>query len=533
MNGTVLAFLVLYYVVVLLIGFWAMRRGAGDNLEGYLLGGRNVGPMVTALTLQSTSMSGYMFLGAGAMAYTDGYWGLWYASGDVGGGVLNLSVIGRRMRKLSQVMGSLTSIEYLENRYPSPLTRMIAGGLSVFLLAFYALAQFIAGGKGMELVTGLSYPVALFVALAIILVYTFSGGYLAVAYTDFFQSLVMLVGVVWILVAALVHVGGFTEANLALAEVDPSLLTVWGRGLGFQGQWGVVLGAVLVFSVGYMGWPHVVTRHMAMRRPSTARLAGAYATLWNLLFVSSPYLVGILAILILPELDDPELAIFRVAQLLLPAAVTGIVMAAIMAAIMSTADSLLLQTGSIASRDIYERFINPEASEREMVWVARGLVLVIGVIGYLVALVEPPAVAFIVIFATSVLGSAFAPAYICAVWWRKANTPGAIASMTAGALVSIGWEVYGLASTTTLHPMFAGILASSITIVVVSLATQGVSPVAPHILKAMDEAARLGPIPQSMRGMADFALRPEAAEVAAFLDEREPEPERDEKGSER
>jgi len=163
-----------------------------------------------------------------------------------------------------------------------------------------------------------------------------------------------------------------------------------------------------------------------------------------------------------------------------------------MAAIMSTADSLLLQTGSIASRDLYERFINPNASERQMIWVSRGLVLAIGAIGYFVALVEPPAVSSVVIFATSVLGSAFAPAVACAVWWRKANTPGAIASMLVGAATSVCWEMLVLAITTTLAPMSAGILASSVTIVVVSLATQSVAPVKPHILAAMDEPLAAG-----------------------------------------
>ena len=523
MNATVLAFLVLYYVVVLGIGVWTMRRRETDDLEGYLLGGREVGPLVTALTLQSTSMSGYMFLGAGSLAYTTGYWSLWFAAGDIGGGVLNLSIIGRRMRKLSQMMGALTSIEYLEARYPSPLTRLIAASLSVFLLAFYALAQFIAGGKGMALVTGLDYEWALLIALAIITTYTLLGGYLAVAYTDFFQSLIMLVGVVWILGAALVHVGGLTAANHTLAEIDPTILSIWGTGLGFEGQWGVVAGAVLVFSAGYMGWPHVVTRHMAMKRPATARLAGAYATAWNLLFVSAPYLVGILAILILPNLDDPELAIFAVAQTLLPSAVTGIVMAAIMAAIMSTADSLLLQTGSIASRDLYERFINPRASEQQILRVSRAFVLAIGIIGYLVALVEPPAVAFVVIFATSVLGSAFAPAFISAVWWKKANTPGAIASMVAGAATSVFWELAGLAVTTTLAPVTAGLAASTVAIVVVSLATQRSSPVPAHVLAAMEETARVGPIPETLMAMSDFALRPEAEEVESMLRDTEEE----------
>lgn len=517
MSATVIFFLVLYYVVVLGIGYWALRKGSGNDLESYLLGGRRVGPMATALTLQSTSMSGYMFLGAGGLGFSQGYWAMWFAAGDIGGGVLNLSIIGRRMRKFSQMMGALTSIEYLEKRYPSAAVRLFAGVLTVFLLGFYVLAQLIAGGKGMALVTGIPYPVALAIAVGIILVYTFMGGYLAVAYTDFFQSLVMLVGVMWIVIAALSELGGLTAANLAIGEVDSSLLSVWGKDLGFEGQWGVVAGALLIFSFGYMGWPHVVTRHMAMARPATARRAGAWATAWNLFFVPAPYLVGILAILILPNLEDPEMAVFQVAELLLPAAVTGLVMAAIMAAIMSTADSLLLQTGSIASRDLYERFINSDATEKQMVIVSRSLVLAIAVIGYVVALVEPPTVFGIVIFATSVLGSAFLPAYVCAVWWRKANTAGALSSMIVGAAVAFFWEYLNMVESTGLAPMVTGAASSTLTMIVVSLATQKLSPVPAYVHEAMDEAANVGAIPAKFLAAADAGLASEAAVVDATL----------------
>ena len=525
MSTTVVVFLVLYYVVVLGIGYWAMRRGAGDDLEGFLLGGRKVGPATTALTLQSTSMSGYMFLGAGGLGFAQGYWALWYAVGDIGGGVLNLSIIGRRMRKMSQALGALTSIEYLEKRYPSPAIRLIGGLLTVFLLGFYVLAQFIAGGKGMALVTGIDYPFALAIAVAVILVYTFMGGYLAVAYTDFFQSVIMLVGVLWILIAALTELGGLTAANNAVAAIDPTLLTLWGRGMGFEGQWGVVAGALLIFSVGYMGWPHVVTRHMAMSRPATARLAGAWATAWNLLFVPAPYLVGILAIVLLPNLADPEMAIFEAAAGLLPSAVTGLVMAAIMAAIMSTADSLLLQTGSIASRDLYERFLNPDASEKQMVAVSRGLVLLIAVVGYGVALYEPPTVFGIVVFATSVLGSAFLPAYVCAVWWRGANAPGALASIVAGASVAFAWEFFGIAAATQIHPMLAGLACSSTAMVVVSLLTQARAPLPEGILDAMTESARTGPLPRRLLAGSDASLATVAGEIAASgaVPKREPQ----------
>jgi Na+/proline symporter len=236
-----------------------------------------------------------------------------------------------------------------------------------------------------------------------------------------------------------------------------------------------------------------------------------------LFFVPTPYLVGILAILILPELDDPEMAIFRVADKLLPAAVTGLVMAAIMAAIMSTADSLLLQTGSIGARDLYERFVNPQASETQMVWVSRGLVTAIAVIGYFVALVEPPSVFSIVIFATSVLGSAFLPAYVCAVWWRKANSAGALASMIAGALVAFFWEYLGLTELTSMAPMLMGVVSSSLTMVVVSLATQEKYPVPEYVLDAMQESDAIGPVPKRFLTATDFSLTPTAIEVDRMI----------------
>jgi sodium/proline symporter len=517
MDPVVLIFLVLYYAIVVGIGFLAVRRGGAQNLENYLLGGRKIGPLVTAMTLQSTSMSGYMFLGGGSLGYTTGYWSIWYAVGDIGGGIVQLSIIGRRMRKLSKIMGSLTSIEYLEKRYPNPAVRLIGGLLTVFFLFFYVLAQFIAGGKGMALVTGLPYWGALAIAVGIIMIYTFMGGYFAVAYTDFFQSIVMVIGMVWIFTAALSYTGGWTAANEAIAEIDPTYLSIWGKDLAYKGQWGEVAGAVLIFSVGYMGWPHVVTRHMAMKSPKTARMAGLYSTVWNLFFVTAPYIIGIFALIILPGLEDPEMAIFEVANTLLPGAVVGIVMAAIMAAIMSTADSILLQVGTIASRDIFERFFKKDATDRQMVWVARILVAVIGVVGFIVALVEPPGVFAIVVFTTSVLGSAFLPAYVAAVWWRKANVPGALASICGGALTAFFWKVAGVDAATEVHPMLAGLVVSIILMIVVSLATQKKAPVSKVVLDAINEASRVGPIPRDMLAAADASLSLEAGGIAGKM----------------
>ena len=500
-----LFFLIIYFVAMALIGVWTMKRSSTDS-ESYLLGDRSLGPAVTALRLQSSSMSGYMFLGAGSLAYTQGYFSMWYALGDIGGGIINLSILGRRMRKLSQKLGSLTSIEYLEHRYESKWVRLIAAPIALGCVFLYVLAQFVAGGSGLASVTGLSYEIALLIAVGVIVLYTFLGGYLAVAYTDFVQAIVMLIGMVWILIATLQHVGGFTAGNNAVGEINTNLLTMWGAELEYQGQWGVILGAVLLFSIGYMGWPHVVVSHMAMKQPSVARAAGVYATAFNIFFIPAPYIIGIFALLILPNLDDPQQAIFEVAKTVLPNFAVGIVMAAVMAAIMSTADALLLQSSTIAANDIFGRFINKDMTEKQMVIVSRVSVLALSLGGVILAVWQPPGVFALVVFATSILGAAFVPVYVCAVWWKKANRVGAIASIIAGTAVVIWWQTAGLADTTGLDPLVSGLAASTVAIVIGSLGTQQRYPVSATVQAAIDDAASVTPVNRKAETSTDPTL---------------------------
>ena len=427
-----LLFLILYFVVMAGIGVWTTRRSS-TSTEDYLLAGRSLGPAVTALRLQSSSMSGYMFLGAGSLGYTQGYFGMWYALGDLGGGIMNLSILGR--------------------------------------------------------------------ATGVIVLYTFLGGYLAVAYTDFVQAIVMLVGMLWILIATLQAVGGFAEGNRKVGAINQNLLTMWGADLHYQGQWGVILGALMIFSIGYLGWPHVVVSHMAMKQPSVARGAGAYSMIFNYLFIPAPYLIGTFALVILPELNDSEQAIFQVAQTVLPSFAVGIVMAAVMAAIMSTADALLLQASTIAAKDIMARFFLPAMTERQMVLISRAMVLLIAVAGIGLAIWQPPAVFSLVIFATTVLGSAFVPSYVCAVWWKKANAVGAVCSIIAGSVAAVLWKLCG---SDAIDPMVAGIASSTVAMVVGSLATQRTHPVPADIVDAMIEAARVAPVTDNPQLAAQF-----------------------------
>ncbi len=495
-----LLFLILYFVVMAGIGVWTTRRSS-TSTEDYLLAGRSLGPAVTALRLQSSSMSGYMFLGAGSLGYTQGYFGMWYALGDLGGGIMNLSILGRRMRKLSQRLGSLTSIEYLEHRYRSAWVRIIAAPIALGCLFLYVLSQFVAGGVGLASVTGWNFELSLIIATGVIVLYTFLGGYLAVAYTDFVQAIVMLVGMLWILIATLQAVGGFAEGNRKVGAINQNLLTMWGADLHYQGQWGVILGALMIFSIGYLGWPHVVVSHMAMKQPSVARGAGAYSMIFNYLFIPAPYLIGTFALVILPELNDSEQAIFQVAQTVLPSFAVGIVMAAVMAAIMSTADALLLQASTIAAKDIMARFFLPAMTERQMVLISRAMVLLIAVAGIGLVIWQPPAVFSLVIFATTVLGSAFVPSYVCAVWWKKANAVGAVCSMIAGSVAAVLWKLCG---SDAIDPMVAGIASSTVAMVVGSLATQRTHPVPADIVDAMAEAARVVPVTDNPQLAAQF-----------------------------
>mgnify|MGYP000973553734 FL=1 len=276
---------------------------------------------------------------------------------------------------------------------------------------------------------------------------------------------------------------------------------MWGADLHYQGQWGVILGALMIFSIGYLGWPHVVVSHMAMKQPSVARGAGAYSMIFNYLFIPAPYLIGTFALVILPELNDPEQAIFQVAQTVLPSFAVGIVMAAVMAAIMSTADALLLQASTIAAKDIMARFFLPAMTERQMVLISRAMVLLIAVAGIGLAIWQPPAVFSLVIFATTVLGSAFVPSYVCAVWWKKANAVGAVCSMIAGSVAAVLWKLCG---SDAIDPMVAGIASSTVAMVVGSLATQRTHPVPADIVDAMTEAARVAPVTDNPQLAAQF-----------------------------
>ncbi|MDC3424413.1 sodium/proline symporter [Aquibacillus sp. 3ASR75-11] len=517
MSSDAIVFII-YLLALLFVGLYFSRK-ASKSADQYLLGGRNVGPAVTALTMQSTSMSGYMFMGGPALAFQQGWYALWYALGDAGGAIVNLSVLGKRMRRMSEILGALSPIEYLEKRYESGAVRIIGSVISIIFLFAYVFAQFIASGKALESLTGLPYTWALIIGVGVIIAYTVTGGYLAVVWTDFIQGIIMVVGVVGIAILGFSKLGGLSGLNERLGQMDASYLSIWGKDLAYIGQWGVVLGAVLIYSIGYMGLPHVVVRHMSMKSTKTVKSAIMYAATWNQLFVFAPYLLGLMAIVLIPNLSDPEMVIPTLAYEFFPGIMAAILLSAVMAAIMSTSDSILMQTGTILSRDIYQRFIDKNASQNKMVLVSRLCILAAGVIGVIVAIYQPPSVFTLVIFAFGVLGNSFMVPYITSVYSKKSNSIGVLCAMIGGGTTNILWTSMDLQTITAIHPFLAGLVISILGMVIGN--KFGSAPSQP-IQDAFEKSKGDRRIPRSIDKNISRDLSPEARNISKFIQANQP-----------
>lgn len=503
---------VLYLLGLLAFGYLASKRL--DDLSDYLLGGRTIGSGVTALTLQATSMSGFMFMGGPALAFKQGLWALWYAAGDFGGGLMNLAVLGRNLRRVTEAFGSLTPIEWLEDRYPHPSIRAAGATIAIIFLAAYVFAQFIAAGKAVESISGLPYTYGLLIGAGIIVLYTFVGGYLAVAWTDAFQAIVMAIGINVILVAGILEVGGIGALVSEIAAIDPTYLSIWGKGHGHAGEWGVVAGAVLIYSIGYMGLPHAVVRHLSMEDPDTAKKATIWNVFYNTFFVYQPYILGLVAIVLLPNLSDPEMAVPMLATSLLPSIVAAVILAALMAAVMSTADSLLIMAGSILARDIIQRFGSDDLSDSQMFVWSRLLVLAIGILGVIVAVVQPPGIFELVVFAFGGLGTAFLVPNVAGVYWDRANWQGALAGMIGGSSTNIIWTASNLQDATAVHPFFAGLVVSAVLLITVTLATE---PPAGDAVSIVRRARTSGTAPSGTVQKSARSLAPEARAIGERL----------------
>ena len=431
----------LYFVALLVLGLIAWQRTS--NLSDYILGGRKLGSGVTALSAGASDMSGWLLLGLPGYAYLAGLEAGWIALGLLIGTWMNWLLVASRLRIATEHLDdSLTLPDYFQRRFAdtSGLLRIIP---AVFILLFFSLyvsAGLVAGGRLFETVFELPYLWAVSAGAAAIILYTFLGGYLAVSWTDALQALLMVLALSAVVLMAMGS--GETGIFAAVEAHSPALLNPFtdadGQALGL-----LAIISLMAWGLGYFGQPHILARFMGIRAASDLTRARRIAMTWVTICLLAALLVGMAGLGSLDETltgGDTETVFIRLVELLFHPFIAGICLAAILAAIMSTADSQLLVASSVVSEDFYKGWLRPDAGQGELVWVGRAAVIAIALIAFSLAMDPDSLVLELVAHAWAGLGAAFGPVIILSLYWSGMSRAGAAAGMIAGGLTVMFWN---------------------------------------------------------------------------------------------
>lgn len=443
-----------YLLGMMGIGVWVYQRN--KSLSDFVLGGRSLGSWVAALSAQASDMSGWLLLGLPGAAYVGGLGAGWIAVGLAIGTYFNWRLIAARLRiyteqagALEKEGGSITLSEYFESRFEdrSHMLRIISAIVIIVFYCIYVASGLIAGGILFNEIFGLSTTVAITIGVLVIVSYTFLGGFLAVSLTDFFQGALMWIALMIVPVLVILSIGGFNPLFSGLESRSPALLSPIGNVTIEGGNWtaGSSLGAVLILSglawgLGYFGQPHILARFMGIRSAGEVPKARLIAVTWVLTALTASMGIGLIAIVYFQDqLGNPETAFINMVQGVFNPWVAGILLAAVLAAVMSTADSQLLVASSALSEDFYRTFMNRDASDMVLLWVGRITVIAVAIVAYVLAL-GGGSVLDLVAYAWAGFGAAFGPLIIMSLFWRKMNRWGALAGMVGGAVTVVLWR---------------------------------------------------------------------------------------------
>lgn len=487
-NSVGISITFLAYILLMLgIGYVAWKRTS--NLSDYILGGRSLGPLPSAISAGASDMSGWLLLGLPGYAYAAGYEAIWIAVGLLAGTWLNWLFVASRLRTYSLAAGdSLTLPSYFENRFhdTSRILRVVSAFFILMFFLFYTSSGLVAGGKLFETVFGLDYTVAVIVGTIAVVSYTFFGGFLAVTWTDVIQGLLMFAALLLVPIMAINADGGWSATTVAMEAKNPEFLDA------FTGTDGKALGILSILSLlgwglGYFGQPHILARFKAIRSEDDVPAARRIAVIWSGLGLLGALLCGFAAIGYFDTpLDDGERAFMLLVDALFHPVIAGILLAAILAAIMSTADSQLLVSSSALAEDFYKALFRKEASQEELVWVGRFAVVGIAVIACILGLNPDSKVLELVSYAWAGFGAAFGPALILSLFWREMTRNGAIAGIIVGGVTVVVWGNMS-GGLLDLYEIIPGFIFATIAIVLVSKFGD-----APHakILEGFDKAIK-------------------------------------------
>jgi sodium/proline symporter len=455
---------------MLLIGYWAYKRTS--NLSDYMLGGRTLGPAVTALSAGASDMSGWLLMGLPGAMYAQGLSAAWIVIGLTLGAYANWLYVAPRLRVYTEVANdSITIPEFLENRFgdTSKLLRLISGLVIMIFFTFYVSSGLVSGAVLFQNSFGTTYHAGLWIVAGVVVAYTLFGGFLAVSWTDFVQGTIMFIALILVPVVTLFHTGGAADTLTTIKNIDPNLLDLW-KGTSFLG-----IISLFAWGLGYFGQPHIIVRFMAISSVKEMKSARRIGMGWMIFSVVGAMLTGFFGIAYFFEhgskLSDPETVFIRLGEVLFHPLITGFLLAAILAAIMSTISSQLLVTSSSLTEDLYKILFRRSASDKELVLVGRLSVLLVALVASALAYTKNDTILNLVGYAWAGFGASFGPVILLSLFWRRMTKWGAFAGMVAGAMTVILWTqsayLKGL-----LYEMIPGFAASLAAIVIVSLLTK-------------------------------------------------------------
>ena len=457
----------IYLMAMVGIGFAAWR--STRTFDDYILGGRSLGSYVTAMSAGASDMSGWLLLGLPGALYASGVSEAWIAIGLIAGAWCNWKYVAGPLRVYTERTGNaLTLPDYFTHRFEdtSKLLRVLSALVILVFFAVYCASGIVAGARLFESVFGLPYAQALWWGAAATVLYTLVGGFLAVSWTDTVQATLMIFALLVTPVVVLLGLGGVSTSVALIDQVDPARLQWIGKG-------GVVaVVSAVAWGLGYFGQPHILARFMAADSVRSIPAARRIGMAWMVLCLSGAIAVGLVGIAYFAAhpgqgamvRDNPERVFIALASLLFNPWVAGVLLSAILAAIMSTLSCQLLVCSSALTEDFYRGFLRPRASQRELVWFGRAMVLCVALLAIAIARDPGSRVLGLVSYAWAGFGAAFGPVVLFSLAWKRMTRNGALAGMIVGALTVIFWKQTGSA----LYEMIPGVIAASVAIVIVS-----------------------------------------------------------------
>ncbi|EQM75885.1 sodium/proline symporter PutP [Stutzerimonas stutzeri] len=460
---------VIYIAAMILIGFTAYR--ATKNFDDYILGGRSLGSFVTALSAGASDMSGWLLMGLPGAVFVAGLSESWIAIGLIAGAWLNWIFVAGRLRVHTEHNhNALTLPDYFSHRFEdtSRLLRIFSALVILVFFTIYCASGIVAGARLFESTFGMSYDTALWVGAAATIIYVFVGGFLAVSWTDTVQATLMIFALLITPLFVILSLGDMSTVMDTIAAQDPSNFDMF-KGLSF-----IAIISLLGWGLGYFGQPHILVRFMAADSVKTIPNARRIGMTWMILTLAGAVTVGFLGIAYFA--DNPTLAgavtengervFLELVKLMFNPWIAGIILSGVLAAVMSTLSAQLLVSSSALTQDFYKAFLRKGASQTELVWVGRGMVLLIALIAIGIASNPDSKVLGLVSYAWAGFGAAFGPVVLISLVWKRMTRNGALAGMLVGAVTVVVWkEFIGLG----LYEIIPGFILASLAIYVVSL----------------------------------------------------------------